>query len=184
MIIWKPVPGYEGTYEVSDGGDIRSLDRMVSCHSGRRLVRGQLIKSRPSLKGGYRLVTLSSASHSTTRTVHSIVMEAFVGPRPLGFQVAHEDDNGCNNALNNLSYKTCLDNHLDKVKHGRTARGSLINKSKLTEDQAVAIRYRRYEGESIVILAQEFGVSTTAISMICIGKNWKYAGGPRMESTR
>ena len=178
--IWKSIPGYEGSYEVSSLGEVRSLTRRVRINGGTRETKGVLLRHK-IIKGGYHCVALCRDSRRITRTVHSLVMEAFVGPRPSGYQVAHEDDCGAHNSLGNLAYKTVGDNHLDKIKRGRTARGSTINTSKLVESQVVSMREERMAGAGVVELAEKYGVSTVAVSKICLGQNWKYAGGPIMD---
>lgn len=103
---WRPVVGYEGIYEVSDHGRVRSLDRFN--HIGRRY-RGRVL--RPSTdRGGYQRVVLSQNGNCKTAKIHSLVLEAFVGPRPDGLHVCHGDSNPANNHLSNLRYATQSEN--------------------------------------------------------------------------
>lgn len=74
---------------------------------------------RPSTdRRGYRRVTLSADGKVTTRTVHSLVAEAFIGPRPDGLEIRHLDGDPSNNAASNLAYGTHAENMQDKVRHG------------------------------------------------------------------
>jgi hypothetical protein len=111
---WRPVPGYEGLYEVSDLGRVRSLRRMT-----RRGWRGgKILKPTPRDRYGHTVVGLSANGIKTVRQVHQIVAEAFIGPPPGGMEACHGDGNGGNNALANLRYGTRRENILDEVRHG------------------------------------------------------------------
>jgi hypothetical protein len=111
---WEPVAGFEGAYEVSDKGRVRSLARVTSL--GRR-VGGRV--RRPSVsKAGYHYVTLSQDGRRETRSVHRMVLEAFVGPRQLEREARHRDGVPANNQLSNLLWGTHSENNLDRVAHG------------------------------------------------------------------
>lgn len=115
----RAVPGFEGIYEVSDGGRVWSLDRMQTMKNGhRRTVKGRELK--PALTGGgYPHVSLWRDGRQAWFTaVHRIVALAFIGPRPEGMEVRHLDGNPENNALANLTYGTPSENQFDKVRHG------------------------------------------------------------------
>jgi hypothetical protein len=100
--IYKDVPGYEGIYQVSDQGNVRSLARVDA--AGRNL-KGKAMKPYTRLDG-YITVSLSSKNNK----VHRLVMLTFVGPCPEGMNVDHFDENPANNKLCNLSYMTIGDN--------------------------------------------------------------------------
>jgi len=120
---WLPVPGYEGLYEVSSHGGIRSLDRTVPIDvPGRRSYvarrRGRMLRQTPT-GSGYLAVSLSRGPTQTkTWTVHTLVALAFIGPRPPGHEVCHNDGNPMNNNLSNLRYDTISGNRRDAVEHG------------------------------------------------------------------
>lgn len=117
---WKDIPGYEGRYQVSDFGQVRSVDRRVRlvAHGVEttRLARGRILKPGPSASGHLSVVL----GKGNTRSVHSLVALAFIGPRPVGADVAHRDGDPTNNAVGNLRYATRSENNRDKVLHGRT----------------------------------------------------------------
>jgi hypothetical protein len=182
--IWKDIPEYENCYQASNLGNIRSLGRKVNANSSFRFVEGQLLRQKVSTKGGYLLVTLSVCSVAKTYTVHSLIMRAFIGDRPEGLAICHNDGNSANNCLSNLRYDTNKNNHQDKINQGKTARGAGINTSRLTDDQVVEMRNRRFLGETLQSLADHFRVSNVSVSKICLGENWKYAGGPLSERQR
>lgn len=115
---WLPIPGWEGVYEVSDLGRIRSLDRVVTFRDGRRyFYRGRILRhqTHPS---GHSLVRLSIGRHRETARIHAAVMLAFVGPRPPDMEVCHGNGDPADNRLINLRYDTRGANLLDSVRHG------------------------------------------------------------------
>ena len=116
---WKPVNGYEGIYEVSSHGRVRSVDRTVTRSDGRvHRHKGKLLRTPLSAGGGYPFVQLSNHGKTQVRTVHSLVAGAFIGTRPEGTEVCHNDGNPTNNHLDNLRYGTPSENELDKLRHG------------------------------------------------------------------
>ena len=93
-------------YEISDEGHVRNIST------------GRILKGRAH-RGGYRLVRLFTEPNVyVDRTVHSLVMETFVGPRPEGMCVCHNDGDATNNALTNLRYGSLVDNQRDRIEHG------------------------------------------------------------------
>lgn len=115
MVRWRPVYGYEGFYEVSDQGLVRGVDR-----TDRRGVfrEGKEKAQTTNVQTGYKMVTLWRNGVERQRTVHSVVMEAFEGPRPEGAQVCHNDGTRDNNALENLRYGSPRENSMDRRRHG------------------------------------------------------------------
>ena len=115
---WKPVNGYEGIYEVSSHGRVRSLDRTATCSDGRvRRLKGK-VRRTPLNQDGYQVVNLCIHGKCQTRYVHSLVAESFIGARPEDMEVCHSDGNKTNNHVANLRFGTSSDNELDKVRHG------------------------------------------------------------------
>lgn len=177
MTEWRDIVGFEGAYQVSSCGAVRSLDRTVKVRGGFRPVRGQMLSQKLD-RNGYVVVQLYKERRQTSRTVHSLVAEAFLGPRPFGYQVCHGDHDRTNNILTNLRYGTVLENHQEKVAAGRSARGEGVNTAKLTEALVVNMRNERASGALVDELSAKYGVSSVAVSKICNGTNWKYAPGP------
>lgn len=119
--MWRSVVGYEGLYEVSDQGEVRSLDRWARCGKGgkgRRWVPGQIMTYVHTLNGGHKLIRLSDGRRSRPFLVHHLVLEAFVGPRPEGKEGLHWDDIPANNSLTNLRWGTRSENKYDSVRNG------------------------------------------------------------------
>lgn len=118
---WRAVPGYEGRYEVSDGGQVRSLGFYSNNRFGTQTWRaGRVLKGSIVPRTGYRAVTLvdEQRRHATHR-IHRLVLLAFVGPptegEPNGL---HKDDNRLNNRLNNLRWGSLSENTFDSVANG------------------------------------------------------------------
>lgn len=103
MTEWRDVPGYEGYYQASDDGQIRSVSRVLRPGNGAQ---------------GTPFVILSKNGVHANRKVAHLVMEAFVGPRPEGLCVLHWDDVKTNNHLSNLRYGTRSENKHDAVRNG------------------------------------------------------------------
>ena len=114
---WKPIPGYEGWYEASSFGRVRSLDRFSPSNGGIRAIRGRVLKNQKH-HTGYVQVSLCKNGMKESRRVHHLVLEAFIGPRPEGMEACHNDDDPDNNQLSNLRWDSKSANQLDKVRRG------------------------------------------------------------------
>ena len=114
---WLPVPGYEGHYEVSDHGRVRSLDRTV-LRCGRTMrVRGEM-KALVDNGQGRKRVYLSKDGQMRRLQIHRLVLSVFVGPCPEGMEACHNDGNPANNHVENLRWDTGSANMHDKRRHG------------------------------------------------------------------
>lgn len=112
--MWRPVPGYEGYYSVSDAGQVRSEPRLDALN---RPVKGRML--RPGVSGsGYLTVNLWRNGRGYTVPVHVAVALAFLGERPEGQEVCHNDGDRTNNQVWNLRYDTRSANQRDAVSHG------------------------------------------------------------------
>lgn len=115
---WKPIPGWEGYYEASDHGRIRSINRVVDKSDGTtQRVSGQVLKG-GSEQRGRRTHVLWRDGKAYNEKAHRLVMMTFKGPCPSGLEVCHRDDDPSNNHLNNLYYGTQSDNMNDRVRNG------------------------------------------------------------------
>lgn len=116
---WLPVVGYEGYYEVSDQGRVRSLDRVILHPSkGETRRRGAIMTQHKSKSGGYPAVRLSRDGVGRVTKVHRLVAEAFIpNPEDKPF-VLHWDDNPDNPSVENLRWGDRLDNAQDSVRNG------------------------------------------------------------------
>jgi hypothetical protein len=127
---WLPVVGYEGLYEVSDRGRVRGLARVMRRRDKRLaskyqslIVPGRDLHPWPVQRGGYPAVMLCRNGHKRLIPVHSLVLAAFVGPRPKGADSLHYDGDPSNCRLSNLRYGSRAENMGDMRRHGRIHTG-------------------------------------------------------------
>jgi hypothetical protein len=117
---WRPVPGYEGRYEASDHGNVRSVGLFVNSRGNGRTWRpSRMLKPTPH-RQGYRMVTLTDdAGRRKTIKVCRVILLTFVGPPPLGKEDAlHEDDVPTHDHLGNLRWGDQSENSHDSVRNG------------------------------------------------------------------
>lgn len=116
---WRWVVGYEGYYEVSSLGRVRSVPRIVRYRSGRvAKLRGRSLGFDGST---YPRVMLTDGERRAFRYIHHLVAESFHGVRPDGMEVRHLDGDPTNNAAANLKWGTSSENNDDIVRHGNHA---------------------------------------------------------------
>lgn len=170
---WKPVVGFEGRYEVSNFGRVRSVNRIAISHrkegSVERRLIGQLLRP-GAQKPGHLTVAIGRGN---SRLVHALVLEAFVGPRPNDMEGLHRDDNPTNNRLDNLRWGTRSDNLFDAVRNGKKANGERVWSAKLTED-AVRFIKTHASDQSMSSLARRFGVTISAVRQVMRGITWRH----------
>lgn len=118
--LWKPVVGFEGSYEVSNLGRVRGVDRIIGGPHGPRLWKGRVLRAGASACGRHKRlgVMLLLGGKFKTMRIHRLVMAAFIGPCPKGLEVCHNDGNASNNHLANLRYDTRSENIKDQLRHG------------------------------------------------------------------
>lgn len=171
--MWKPIKGYEGLYEVSDGGEVRRL-RGFWCRSD-RLLETHLSNT------GYLRVSLSTRASRNARkfSVHRLVYGAFIGPIPDGVTVNHRNGNKQDNRASNLELATMSEQMRHAVDMGLQprqkgeARGPRV--AKLTEQQVRAIR-ARYTPHVVTarMLAADYGVTKGCIEAIVGRHRWTH----------
>jgi hypothetical protein len=171
---WLPVVDYEGIYEVSDQGNVRSLNRHRTDSLGRSFkMKGKMMKQSDNGKG-YRILGLSVGSKVTYCYVHRLVARAFIGMPPEGCDVCHNNGDKADNRLANLRYDSRSNNHLDKVQHGTMRQGSKHHWSRLNEGQVVEIQDLLMAGVSQAEIARRYGVTPIVIFSINHGRTWKH----------
>lgn len=116
--VWLPVKGYEGIYEVSSLGRVRSLTRRVDHRHYVTTRQGQMLKPLLHQARGYLRVSLNRDGSAKVRDIHLLVAEAFLGDRPDGFHVCHNNGDSQDNRVSNLRYDTPSANNYDKRRHG------------------------------------------------------------------
>ena len=164
--IWKDIPGYEGLYQVSNFGRVKSL-------------RKAIIMSIRINKKGYSTIGLSKTGVFNRKSIHRLVAEAFI-PNPDNLPcVNHKDGNKLNNELNNLEWCTYGDNerhaYRTGLKHCGDRKGDKAFNRKLTSDQVAYIKKVYKKGDSTYggrALAKIFNVSESCISSIMLCHSW------------
>lgn len=162
---WKAVVGYEGAYEVSDTGVVRSLPR-----PGRK----NLLELAPGRdKDGYEHVELFKDGVGTVCLIHQLVLKAYRGARPVGRQAAHLDGNRQNNYWKNLRWKTVKGNAKDRTKHGTVLAGEKHYAAKMNWQTVKRLRALRSTGMKLSLLAEMFQISVNQASRIALRRSWK-----------
>ena len=156
---WRDVPGYEGYYQVSNDGEVRSLTRTLSdgrTWKGRKLKGGYF-------GNGYKFITCRKDGKAFNFSVHRMVAMAFI-PNPENYQmVNHKDGNKNNNHVSNLEWVDGSQNQYHAVKTG-------LRKSKLTKADVRNIKELIEQGESQESIAKRYNVSQMTISHVLAGK--------------
>jgi hypothetical protein len=166
---WRPVPGFEGRYDVSSLGHVRRW----------RGAAASVLETPLPLVGeidrdGYHKVLLRAYPIRTKRFVHRLVAESFIGPCTDGMQVNHRDGVKLNNAAPNLEYVTCAENHAHAVRTGLKAHGEGMASAKITAAQLLAVLGRYAAGAlSAPEAARALGVTKEAFSCAVRGKTWR-----------
>lgn len=155
---WHPVPGLEGRYWASRSGYIMGKRRTVIRAWKRR--------------DGYLQFSVVSHGKQASLKVHNVIAKTFLGDRPAGHEVNHKDGVRTNNAVENLEYTTRKGNAEHRGVLGRTAKGSMNGRAKMTEDVVREIRASPNTPASE--LARRFGVNKSTVQHVKNGKTWKH----------
>jgi hypothetical protein len=159
--IWRPVVGHDG-YEVSN------LGRVAVVKNGNRILRV------PNRATHYLTVSLKKRPGDKAQkspTIHSMVAEAFIGPRPPGAVIRHIDGDRYNNRVDNLLYGTVPENVYDSIQH-KTYKGENNGRSIFDERHIVLIRALLDRGMGTSELARLTNVSIGTIHAIKKRRNW------------
>ena len=169
---WRPVASFEGRYEVSSAGRVRSVARWVAARGGKRLVEGRVLS--PSISsGGYPRVTLTDGRRELWVNVHRLVAESFLSGESNQV-VRHLDGNPANNAVENLAWGTFADNEADKLRHGRRPLGEAHPRSKMTDGHVRAIRDMSSRGISQLAIARALGLNRGVVGIVVRGEGWTH----------
>ena len=160
---WRDIPGYEGSYQVSSMGRVRSLPRVVPVYDSVRRISyarpcpGVILRQAVCDKAGH--VSVHLGKYCRGIPVHQLVMLAFHGLPPPGTEAMHLNGNPKDNRPENLRYGTHSENMTDMYRLGK---GHL----KLTPEEVRQIRFGLASGWSVKELAAAYGVSETCIRRI------------------
>ena len=171
----KEVPGFPG-YKCTKDGKVFSCRWGTSRHGEPKEEKWRELKQSRSSQSPYRAVTLCKDTKKLRYPIHKIVLLAFVGPRPEGMVTRHLDGDPLNNHLDNLTYGTQSENHIDRIKHGRGPVGGNHHLATLCAEQVESGRILRDLGWSWVKINRAIGRSgsITAIRKAVTGQSWKH----------
>lgn len=168
---WRQVKGFP-CYVVSNFGRVMRSRPSYNCHGGISTYVGKIL-SRTELATGYLSVGLRKGDIQKRIAVHQLVMRAFVGICPAGYEVNHEDGNKKNCRLSNLEYCTKKQNMEHAARTGLTAKGEKHGHAKLTEKDVVRIRECSCYSEA-TRLVKKLGVSRWSVEDAWYRKTWKH----------
>ena len=174
-VTYKDIPGFPG-YRVGDDGSVWSC-RIASgapgFHGLRSVITSNWRQLKPFLskRTGRHQIQIGGAR----RSVHRLVLLAFVGPCPDGLEACHADGNRTNNVLSNLRWDTHKSNCADRIAHGTQVQGERMWNSRFTEADIRAIR-DEYATKTTTYpkLAEKYGTSWTYIRDIVKRRAWKH----------
>jgi hypothetical protein len=169
---WRPIPSIP-QYAVSTHGRVKALAIWAPFidRAGVRRIRfkEESLLSQQKQNGGYLIVNTCTRGKRKAKTVHSLVAEAFLGLRPKGLDVCHNDGTRTNNQVGNLRYDTRKNNFKDMHLHGTF--GLIFTNAKLSIKAIRAIKRARGL-QTAKHLAKKHKVSTSQIRRIWRGTNW------------
>lgn len=180
--VWKDVIGYEGLYEVSNLGRVRSCDRYIPYYNvnqtGKKVFTKKHIKSKilkPCEYLGYYCVSLYKPdSKMKLCKVHRLEMEAFYGTSDL--TVNHINGIKTDNRLENLEYLSRADNTYHAIRTGlRCTKGENNPKAKLTKNDVIDIRMRKLNKEKLTDVFNLYSntISLQTFKAVWYNQTWK-----------
>lgn len=178
---WKDIKQYEGIYQISNYGKVKSLTRIVMRKNGARYIKERMLKLQ-TIKTGYHYIALHKNNKIINMYVHRLVALYFLNNPNNYLQVNHKDGNKTNNYMDNLEWVTCSENHkhayaigLKKSSKGKSyTKGEDIFQSKLTETDVREILDLLQTNIIQQKIAQQYGISQAQVSHIKNNQAWKH----------
>lgn len=164
MEIWRDIEGYEGRYQISNRGRVKSL------------TRNKIMRLKAQRHGYKRIGLRTGSDPQKFYMVHRLVAQAFV-PNPNNkAEVNHIDGDKANNTSTNLQWVTTSENALHAYKLGlrKPTNGTINGQCKLTESDVFAIRKRVASGETQRRVAQDYDISFQTVNDIVLRKRWAW----------
>ncbi len=162
--IWRDIPDWQGYYQASNMGRVRSIARTVQSRRGSKVLSRRLLSPWKD-EHGQRIVTLSRDGKRSQRRVYVLVLQAFVGSPPKTGLV-RIDKNPSNDRLDNLTHP---------AGHGNIAvRGQRNGRATISNATAAKIRQRLKKGEKQVAIARALKVAYNIVNDIKRGKTWTH----------
>lgn len=168
--IWKDIPGYEGKYQASTLGRIKSLNRYITRpHPKTKEVTRYLVRERilKNVVGSHGYYVVGLGQHNNQKT-HRLVALTFLGTCPVNQEVRHLNGVRTDNRIENLKYGTRSDNHIDRYEYGSRM-------GPLNSQDVIEIRSLLLNGKTPTsVIAEKFGVTCGAIAHIRQGRTFQW----------
>jgi hypothetical protein len=177
---WLPCPNYETSYEVSNLGRVRSIDRVSGKRKG--IVKGKILVQTPNRRR-YLEVRLFNNGESIPKIVHRLIAKAFISnPNDLP-QVNHKDGDKKNNSVVNLEWITNSENQKYAYKLGLqpSRAGENNNKAKITDKDVTLLKQLYNSGMSIIQVSNSTNINMSTIRQIIYGRTWKLNATPILK---
>lgn len=172
--IWIDIRDYEGIYQVSNLGRVRSLDRIVPRGDKGLTIKGRILSMNKLNKSGYRTCILSRRDKKDYRRFNRLVAEAFIDNPDKKPFVNHIDGDKLNNHVDNLEWSTCSENTQHAYDTGLIPKGELHSRSKISKKDVRSIfklaKERLYKQKEIAYM---YDISSSLVSRILHGKERK-----------
>lgn len=162
------IPGYSGYFATREGVILGPRERPRSFGP---------LKTHPARRGYLRVAINVGGGKWRWVSVHSLVALTFIGPRPVGHQVAHLNGANTDNRAENLAYVTPKENEAQKLAHGRRVIGEKKPTAVLTEDDVRWIRKHFKSGDrefGASALGRRFGLNNTTVLFAATGRTWRH----------
>ena len=178
--LWKDIKGFEGWYQISNLGNVKSLDRYITMKRGnctyKQFTKGKKLKPKLTWDGYHEISITKNRKRKYTR-VHRLVAKAFIHNVNNKPQINHINGNKLDNYYKNLEWCTCLENnkHANKTGLINYAKGEQLPHSILNEKQVKEIR-KLYKTDKYkqIELAKKFNVGKNCIYHIIHNNTWKH----------
>jgi hypothetical protein len=181
--VFVDIQGYEGYYQVSNYGNVRSLDRVIKEKTGKiQTLKGRILKPRIN-PGGYYHVGLGKNGTRATFAIHQLVARAFIPNPNKKRTVNHINGDKLSNNVSNLEWSTYSENleHAYKTGLRQAVKPSEVAcknyRRKLNEQQVREIK-RLIVADFLTLkqIANQYNVGRSTISSIKSGRNWRHIG--------
>lgn len=176
--IWKPIPGFENSYQASNFGNIKSLSRPIYYKSGNYRMSKEIVLAKTIFGGQYYGVTLSENNKKRKHHLHRFIAETWI-PNPENLPcVNHIDGNKLNNRIDNLEWCTYSHNNIHayttglKVPYERC--GAKNPKSVLTDELVGEIRSLKLCGFTCPEIAKKLNLNKNTVYDVFVGKSWRH----------
>lgn len=174
--IWKDIPGYEGRYQISDSGKVKSLARVSkSKYPGGNPVKMRILKSTIN-PGGYEVVILCKDAKTKCIGIHRLIATAFIPTINGKDHINHKNGNRLDNTIENLEWCTNQENQTHSWKHNsrQPLRGENNGHAKIKPEDVVEIRRLRSEGYTYIEIGKRFNLSRPSVQDIIYRRTWKH----------